>query len=162
MFGFLTTPFLWLGIAAAFLPVLIHLIRRNRAEIVHFAAMRFLEAAPRRLLRYQKLKHILLLLLRMLALLLLGLAFARPYLVGDKVPAVLGREPRAMVIIVDVSASMAAANHFSAAREAAWEIIRRAAASDRIWLVAAGAATELLVENTAPAHAEAALAQLAP
>jgi hypothetical protein len=157
MFGFLTTPYLLLGAGAALLPVLIHLIRRNKPEIVHFAAMRFLDATPLRLLRYQKLKQLLLLLLRMLVLLLLGLAFARPYLFGDKVPVLLGGEPRAIAIIVDVSASMAAADHFTAAREKARELIRQAASRDRIWLIAAASTTELLAENAEPSKAQAAL-----
>jgi len=161
MFGFLTSPYLLLGLGAALLPVLIHLIRRNKPEIVHFAAMRFLDSTPLRLLRYQKLKHLLLLLLRILALLLLGLAFARPFLIGDKVPALLGGEPRAIAIIVDVSASMAAADHFATAREEARKIIEQAASNDRVWLIGAANLMELLAENAEPKKAESALAQLA-
>jgi hypothetical protein len=160
MLGLLTTPYLLLGLGAALLPVLIHLIRRNKPEIVQFAAMRFLGMTSLRSLRYQKLKHLLLLLLRILALLLLGLAFARPYLVGEKVPALLGREPRAMAIIVDASASMAARDHFSAAREAARKIIRQASSGDRVWLIGAANAMELLAENAEPKQAETALTQL--
>jgi hypothetical protein len=160
MLGLLTTPYLLLGLGAALLPVLIHLIRRNKPEIVQFAAMRFLEMTSLRLLRYQKLKHLLLLLLRILALLLLGLAFARPYLVGDKMPALLGREPQAIAIIVDVSASMAARDHFSAAREEARKIMQQALARDRVWLIAAAGAAELLAENEEPKKAEATLTQL--
>ncbi|MDZ7359497.1 MAG: BatA domain-containing protein [candidate division KSB1 bacterium] len=160
MFGFLTAPYLLLGLGAALLPVLIHLIRRNKPETVHFAAMRFLDSTPLRLLRYQKLKHLLLLLLRILALLLLGLAFARPYLTGDKVPRLLGGEPRAIAIIVDVSASMAAADHFATAREEARRLLQQASSNDRVWLIGAANIAELLAENAEPQQAEAALAQL--
>jgi hypothetical protein len=162
MFGFLTTPYLLLGAGAALLPIIIHLIRRNKPQIVHFAALRFLDVTPLHLLRYQKLKHILLLLLRILALLLLGLAFARPFLAGDHVPVLLGGEPRAIAVIADVSASMAANHHFSAARESAREVIRQAASGDRVWLIGAATTLELLAENAEPDKAEAALAQLAP
>ncbi len=162
MFGFLTSPYLWLGAGAALLPIIIHLIRRNKPQIVHFAALRFLDVTPLHLLRHQKLKHILLLLLRILALLLLGLAFARPFFAGDKAPVLLGSEPRAIAVVVDVSASMAAAGHFSAATAAARETIRQASSHDRVWLIAAATTLELLVENAEPAKAEAALAVLAP
>jgi hypothetical protein len=162
MLGFLTTPYLLLGAGAALLPIIIHLIRRNKPQIVHFAALRFLEVTPLHLLRHQKLKHILLLLLRILALLLLGLAFARPFFAGDNVPVLLGGEPRAIAVIVDVSASMAANDHFSAARESAREVIRQAASGDRLWLIGAATTLELLAENVEPDKAEAALAQLAP
>lgn len=160
--GFLTTPYLLLGAGAALLPIIIHLIRRNKPQLVYFAALRFLEVTPLHLLRYQKLKHILLLLLRILALLLLGLAFARPFFAGDKAPALLGGEPRAIAIVVDVSASMAASGHFSAATEAARETIRQASSRDRVWLIAAATTVELLAENAEPAKAEAALAVLVP
>jgi len=160
MFGFLTSPYLLLGLGAAILPVLIHLIRRNKPEIVHFAALRFLDMMPLKLLRYQKLKHLLLLLLRILALLLLGLAFARPYLAGDKVPVLFGRERQALAIIVDASASMAAADHFATAREEARKIIQQAASGDRLWLISAANTMELLAENAEPKKAEVALAQL--
>jgi len=160
MFSLLTTPYLWLGVGAALLPVVIHLIHRNKPEIVHFAAMRFLDLTPLRLLRYQKLKHLLLLLMRILALFLLGLAFARPYLAGDKVPALFGGEPRALAIIVDVSASMSAVDHFSAARDEAQKIIQQAASGDRVWLIAAANMMELLAEEAEPKKAETALTKL--
>ncbi len=160
MFSLLTTPYLWLGLGAALLPVVIHLIYRNKPEIVHFAAMRFLELAPLKLLRYQRLKHLLLLLMRILALLLLGLAFARPYLAGDKAPAFFGGEPRAVAIIVDASASMAAANHFAAAREEARKILQQSASGDRVWLISAANTMALLAEEVEPQKAVAALAQL--
>jgi len=160
MFNFLTSPYLWLGAGAALLPVLIHLIHRNKPEIVHFAAMRFLDLTPWRLLRYQKLKHLLLLLMRILALFLLGLAFARPYLAGDKVPVLFGGEPRALAIIVDASASMSAVDHFSAARDEAQKIIQQAVSGDRIWLIAAANTMELLAEEAEPKKAETALAKL--
>ena len=160
MFSLLTTPYLWLGVGAALLPVLIHLIHRNKPEIVHFAAMRFLDLTPLRLLRYQKLKHLLLLVVRILALFLLGLAFARPYLQGEKMPALFGGERRALAIIVDVSASMSAADHFAAAREEARKIIQQAASGDRLWLIVAANTMELLAEEAEPNKAEIALAQL--
>lgn len=160
MFSLLTSPYLWLGLGAALLPVVIHLIYRNKPEIVHFAPMRFLELAPLRMLRYQKLKHLLLLLLRILALLLLGLAFARPYLIGDKVPALFGGEPRAMAIIIDASGSMAAAEHLPAAREAARKILQQASSGDRVWLISAANTMELLAEEVEPQKAVTALARL--
>lgn len=160
MFSLLTIPYLWLGLGAALLPVVIHLIYRNKPEIVHFAAMRFLELAPLRMLRYQKLKHLLLLVMRILALVLLGLAFARPYLAGDKVPALFGGEPRALAIIVDASASMAAAGHFAAAREEARKILEQSASGDRVWLISAANTMELLAEEAEPQKAATALTRL--
>lgn len=160
MLNFLTTPYLILGAAAAAIPVILHLILRNRPETVYFAAMRFLVTTPKHLLRRQKLKQILLLLMRILALLLLGLAFARPLLTGKHVPTVLGREPRAMVLIVDVSASMAASNHLQSAVARASELLQQAAGGDRVSVLAAARRIEVLAENAKPAQALAALSSI--
>ncbi len=160
MLDFLTTPYLLLGAAATAIPVLLHLILRNRAETVYFAAMRFLAATPKKLLRRQRLKQILLLLLRILALLLLGLIFARPLFVGDKLPAILGEEPRALALILDTSASMAANNHLAAAVTAAQELLQKAKESDQVTLIAIAGRTEVLAEKANPAQAAAALANV--
>ncbi len=160
MLNFLTTPYLLLGAAAAAIPIVLHLILRNRPETVYFAAMRFLVTTPKNLLRRQKLKQILLLLMRILSLLLLGLAFARPLLTGKHVPTVLGQEPRALAIIIDASASMAAADHLHMAQQRAADLIRSAAAADRISVLSAATRIEVLAENAGPAEALAALSQL--
>lgn len=160
MLDFLTTPYLFLGAAAAAVPAILHLILRNRPQTVYFAAMRFLITTPKHLLRRQKLKQILLLLLRILALLLLGLAFARPLLVGRHVPTVMGREPRAVALIIDVSASMAASHHLQAATARAAELLRQAAEKDRVTIIAAAKRLEVLAENAEPAAALAALSNV--
>jgi hypothetical protein len=154
---FLTTPYLYLGAAAAAIPVILHLILRNRAETVYFGAMRFLAATPKKLLRRQRLKQILLLLLRVFALLLLGLVFARPLFVGEKLPGLLGEEPRAVALILDVSASMTANEHLAEAKKAARELLQKAKNSDQISLIAAAHRLEVLAENVNPKQAEAAL-----
>ncbi len=157
---FLTTPYLILGAAAAALPIVLHLTLRNRAETVYFGAMRFLAATPKKLLQRQRLKQILLLLLRVLALLLLGLVFARPLFVGEKMPAILGEEARALALILDTSASMAAQQHLTAAVKSAREVLQKAKASDQVSVIASAGKTEVLVEKTDPAQAEAALANI--
>lgn len=158
--SFLTLPYLWLGVAAAAVPIIIHLILRSRAEIVHFAALRFLMATPKELLRRRKLKQILLLAMRIVALLLLGLAFARPLLVNKKLEGIIGPNPAAIAIVIDASASMAAAGNFETARTQADEIIRNAGAEDRITIIAAGATSLVLAEEAEPAAALQALKSL--
>lgn len=157
MLDFLTTPYLFIGAGAAAVPIIIHLIHRNRAETVFFAAMRFLNKTPAHLLRRQKLKQILLLAMRILALALLGLAFARPLLVGEKGSRVLGQDSQALALVIDVSASMAAARHLQNAIASATEIVQSAGEADQISVITAGAALEVLAENAAPSQALAAL-----
>lgn len=92
------------AVAAALIPLLVHLINRRRHRRVHWAAMGFLLAAHSRSQRRVRLEHWILLLLRMSVLVLLGLAVARPLLPGR---ALLGLSDahRHHVLLVDNSLS---------------------------------------------------------
>ncbi|MFQ5485558.1 MAG: BatA domain-containing protein, partial [Desulfobacterales bacterium] len=107
MFGlsFLNSLFLW-GVASASIPLIIHLIKRNRAVRLPFAAMRFLQIRPNQKVKSQKLRQLLLLLMRITALALLALAFARPYLKGSGAGTLWVEQPRTAVILIDNSLSM--------------------------------------------------------
>ncbi len=73
-------PFYIAGLAALSLPILFHLIRRVPKGQLPFSSLMFLRPSPPRLTRRSRLDHLLLLFLRALALCLLALAFARPFL----------------------------------------------------------------------------------
>ena len=100
MFGVLHPLLLW-GLAAVAVPVLIHLLLRQRPRPRPWAAMRWLQAAAQAATRRWKLTNWLLLLLRMLILALLALAVARPSL------GLSGGGER-LVLVMDRSASMGA------------------------------------------------------
>jgi hypothetical protein len=77
------TPLLALGgLVAAAGPVVIHLLNRRRFRVVSWGAMDFLRAAMERQRKALELRDLLLLLLRMLAVVLVGCALAKPYLTG--------------------------------------------------------------------------------
>ncbi len=71
------------GAAAATGPVIIHLLNRRRFRVVRWGAMDFLREAIRRNRRILELRDLLLLVLRTLAVLLFGLALARPFVPAD-------------------------------------------------------------------------------
>lgn len=71
------------GAAAATGPVVIHLLNRRRFRVVRWGAMDFLREAIRRNRRILELRDLLLLVLRTLAVLLFGLALARPFVPAD-------------------------------------------------------------------------------
>jgi hypothetical protein len=73
----LLLPLGLLGLLALAVPLLVHLARRSEAEILDFAALRWLRAAPRPKSRV-RFDEILLLLLRLLLLALLALMLAQP------------------------------------------------------------------------------------
>ena len=72
-------PWLWLGVGAVAFPVYLHLRRRDRQPVIPFGALRFLEDQPTARQAPLELRQILLFLLRLLAVLLLVAAFARPF-----------------------------------------------------------------------------------
>jgi len=90
---------------AASIPILIHLFARQRYKKVPWAAMEFLLRAFKKTQRRLRLEHLLLLLLRILAILLFVLALADPKLnPGSLVGGLDAR--REVVIILDTSYSM--------------------------------------------------------
>ena len=53
-------PFFLIGASVLALPVLIHLVRRERSEVVPFSSLMFLLKIPKRMIRQQMLKNLLL------------------------------------------------------------------------------------------------------
>ena len=130
-------PLYLLLVGAAAVPLLLHLLRRRINVRVEFPAVRYILRAERENSRKMKLRNLLLMLLRILAILFLALAAARP--VGRLVGA--GHAPTAIAIVLDNSLSTSTivdgAPLFRRLRAAALETVRRATPSDRVWLVTA-------------------------
>ncbi len=145
--SFLRPEFLW-GLPLIAVPVLIHLLNRQRFVRVDFAAMAFLQRALRRTRRRLFLEDLLLLLLRTLAVLLLVLALAKPGV--DPGALLAGRAAHGEVVVLDASLSMDhRAEGASAFERAAEEAFARldaleAARGDQAALVRAGARAERL------------------
>src|SRR5262245_2023738 len=100
------TPLYALGVLAVAAPIVFHLIRRSPRGETPFSSLMFLTPSPPRLTRRSRLDHLLLLCLRALALGLLALAFARPFL-RQVIHLDLGNvERRRVAVLVDTSASM--------------------------------------------------------
>lgn len=78
---FLSPTFFWF-LAAASVPVLIHLINRRRHKTLQWAAMQFLLKAARQSRGKKKLRHILILTCRALGIAALAVAAARPIVSG--------------------------------------------------------------------------------
>lgn len=98
-------PAMMWAAAACAVPIAIHLLLRPRPRRQVFPAIRFLLQSHRESVRRHRLRHLLLLALRVFALLLLVLALARPILRTSWL-GTGAREPTAVVICIDDSASM--------------------------------------------------------
>lgn len=81
------------------------MIRRTPKGKVPFSTLMFLEASPPKVTSRSRIEHWLLLLLRATALILLALAFSRPFLRQSEDQTVAAESKR-LAILVDVSASM--------------------------------------------------------
>ena len=129
------TPLFLAAAGLALVPVLLHLVRRMRAREVPFSSLMFLQATPMERIRRRKLRDILLLLLRMAMLVLLALAFARPFFERGVLPMVSERTDESVVILVDQSLSMQAGEHFAEAQDLLEQFVAEAASGDEIALV---------------------------
>ncbi len=105
--SFLHPALLW-GLAAAAIPLAIHLFYRRRPRSVPFPAIDFVLQARRETERRLKLRRVLLFVARTALLAAAALAIARPRLETPEARAAVGPAgPAATAIVLDTSASMA-------------------------------------------------------
>ena len=160
MFGiaFLSPLFLVAAVAAA-VPILLHLFHRKTEVVIDFPAVRLLTRAPVQQHRRRRLRELILLALRVAALVLLALSFARPYFAGGIAPD----SAPVTVIAVDTSLSMSAPGQFDRARAAAERALDTAPSSHAVALVSFADIAAIVVEPTTDRSAlRAAIAKLAP
>jgi hypothetical protein len=133
MFGLsFLSPLFLAGLAAATIPIAIHLFHRRTDPVVEFAAMRFLRRAPVEQSHRRRLRELLLLALRVAALCLLAFAFARPYLA----PSAAALSAPVTMVLVDTSLSMTAPGQFERAKAAALKAVNDTPATSAVGVVA--------------------------
>jgi hypothetical protein len=157
-------PLFFVGMAAIVVPILVHLIQKEKKDAVAFPSLMFLQRIPYQSTRKQKIRHWLLFSLRCLALLLLALAFARPFLSksGAATATVVSRA-REVVILVDRSYSMRYGDRWNRALDAVRREIGSIGPDDRATLVSFGEQATSITERTADqAMLQGAVATLKP
>ena len=117
--GFLAPGLAWLSLLAA-IPVVIHILSRLRLKRADFPSLLLLTTARRERFSWLRLKELLLLIFRTLALLGLLLALARPF-VRQRLPG-LGRA-NDLVVVLDDSYSMAEPQQWQRALAVARDLI---------------------------------------
>ena len=117
------TPLYILGALTVAAPIVFHLIRRTTKGEVPFSSLMFLSPSPPRLTRRHRLDHWFLLLLRATALILLAVAFARPFL-RQSAGLILGdTEQRRIALLIDTSASMRRGDLWEKTKARAVEVV---------------------------------------
>lgn len=140
----LLNPWFLLGTLAVIGPVLIHLIRRDDSRKLPFSSLMFVTRLPKKSLRQQSLRHWLLLCLRMAALLLLALAFARPFLVSKVAEPLRSSSDRSCIILLDHSFSMQFGDRFQKAQARALRLLDELTGRDTVQVVAYSDTTTVL------------------
>ena len=128
------TPLFFLGVAALAAPILVHLVRRTRARRVQFPALVFVRQVPQRTIRRRTLHNFMLLVLRCLAILLIVIAFTRPFFSGRSA-ARDNSYAGATVILIDDSLSMRREDLFAQAQRRAEGALDEARNDEQISLV---------------------------
>jgi hypothetical protein len=98
-------PLILFGLAAAAIPILLHIFNLRKLKKVEFSTLRFLEELQKTKIRRLKLKQWLLLILRTLLVIFAVLAFARPTIEGT-LPFFESYANTSSVIILDNSFSI--------------------------------------------------------
>ncbi|MEM1095514.1 MAG: BatA and WFA domain-containing protein [Bacteroidota bacterium] len=148
-------PLLLLGLAAAAIPLIIHLFNFRKPKRVEFSSLAFLKQLQQSTMQRVRVKQWLLLLLRTLALACLAMAFARPTLTGNMAGALGGRANASVAVVVDNSRSMllrgSQGAYLGQAQTVAQALVEQAEQGDEFLLVTTGEGPRrLLYQNRAP------------
>ncbi|MDZ7630827.1 MAG: BatA and WFA domain-containing protein [Gemmatimonadaceae bacterium] len=132
----LLAPLFLIGLAAVAIPLLVHLVQREKRDPVAFPSLMFLERTVAPFTARRNLRDPWLFVLRALAVMALVLAFARPVLGPRPVVGGADLRRREVVVLVDRSFSMRLGDRWPRARAAVDSVIRGLAQGDRMTLVA--------------------------
>ena len=146
------------GLAAASVPLIIHLLNRRKFREVPFAAMRFLMAAVRKNSKRIRVEQWLLLAVRTMVILLAVTAMAKPFLESlGALPVIAGLRTH-RVIVLDGSLSMGydagEGTRFDRAKALAAQLVRDARRGDAISLVIMADPPRVVIGDPSPNHEE--------
>jgi hypothetical protein len=142
-------PIFFVGLAAIAVPVIVHLIQRERKQVVYFPSLMFIRKIPYQSVERRRIHNWALLLMRVGAMALVVLAFSRPFFHVDPLrAAAITSGAREVVILLDRSASMGYGDHWKRAQDEALKVVRALGGSDQATLVLFGSGTEETVRAT--------------
>jgi hypothetical protein len=132
-------PLVLFGLAAAGIPILLHLLNLRKLRTVEFSTLSFLKELQQTKIRRLKLRQLLLLLLRTLLIVAIVVAFARPVLKGTMLGQIGAHAHSSVVFILDDSFSMLGVDEhgerFKQAKDAAAELVTLLKDGDEAFLI---------------------------
>lgn len=143
------SPLLLLGLGTIAVPVLVHLIQRERKRVIEFPSLMFVQKIPYQSVRRRRIRHWALLLMRAAAIALIVAAFARPFLPARAAAALAATGgTREVVILLDQSASMGYGDRWQRARDEASKVVDSLGGADKATLVLFGRNAEENIRAT--------------
>ncbi|MDH4350217.1 MAG: VWA domain-containing protein [Gemmatimonadota bacterium] len=159
----LLAPLFLLGLAAVAVPVILHLSQRARRDPVRFPSLAFVRRVPFKTTERRRIRDRLLFALRGIALILLAIAFARPFLERGALGTAGVAAAREIVILLDGSASMGYGDRWSRAQDAVRNVARTLGPEDRATVVLFAGVPSVLGPPTGdPVQLEGYLAGIEP
>ncbi|MFI5237524.1 MAG: BatA domain-containing protein [Ignavibacteriales bacterium] len=132
-------PVVLFGLLAASIPVIIHLFNLRKLKKIEFSTLQFLKELQKNKIRKIKLKQWLLLVLRVLIILCIVTAFARPTLVGVSIGGTTSAAKTTAVFILDDTFSMSVidehGSYFNQAKETIKELLTQFEEGDEAGLI---------------------------
>jgi len=129
-------PLFLIGAMAAAIPVVLHMINRQKAKKLPFSTLRFLRISVQKTRRRKRIHDVLLMLLRMAVLVLIALGLAKPTVTN--LSSLWGGAGSAVAVVLDNSASMGTIDQgglrFETARAAAQQILNELEDGDQVGL----------------------------
>ena len=142
-------PLFFVGLLAIGIPILVHLIQRERKEVIYFPSLMFIRRIPYQSVERRRIHNWLLLLLRAAAMALIIAAFSRPFMRVDPLKAAAATTgAREVIVLLDHSASMGYGDHWTRAQAEAEKIVNTLGGEDRGTLVLFARNTEQNVRAT--------------
>ncbi|MEQ1946273.1 MAG: BatA domain-containing protein [Bryobacteraceae bacterium] len=153
-------PWFLAGMAAVGLPIWIHLLKRHKTDPKLFPSLMFFEQREQSSVRHRRLEHLLLFALRTAMILLLALLFANPFI--RRTPSLTDGK-KIVVVAVDRSFSMRAADRLTKAKDEALKVLGSLKPGDQAQVIALSGNVQALTQVVSdPAELRAAVASIQP
>lgn len=139
-------PLYLLGIAGIAAPILFHFFKRSPKGHVFFSTLRFLQPSPPKLTSRSRIDNLLLLILRALALLLIAVAFCRPFFRSADSLNWVSSSKRYVAIVVDTSASMRRGDYWQRTKGRVDTVLDRLDPGDKVALLSFDDRPKVLID----------------
>ena len=140
------TPWFFAGLAAAGLPVWLHLLRKHKSTPQPFSSLMFFEQHIQSSIKHRRLRYLLLFAARTLLIALIVLAFAQPYVHQTILPH--KRTGEVSVLAIDNSLSMRSGDRLQQAKQMARSAVAGLNPGERAQVLAFGQRVQVMSEVT--------------